>query len=97
MSVPSNHEDGHDTSPSTAEVNVVEAQTDGERRRYVVTGLDGVRVAVVIDRSGEREVTLLTEDDDEPALTLAFTEVQACTLAAVLADTLHDRTEARQP
>ena len=90
-------EEGCDVAGFSGETNVVEEHTAGVARRYVVTGLDGVRVAVVIDRSGEREVTLLTEDDDEPALTLTFTDAQARTLASVLADELHDRREARQP
>jgi K+/H+ antiporter YhaU regulatory subunit KhtT len=97
MSFPREDEDQIEAADLIAGVNVVEAQTVGGGRRYEVTGLDGVRVTVVVHHTGEREVILLTEDDDEPVLTLTFTSAQACTLAAALADTLHDRTEASPP
>jgi K+/H+ antiporter YhaU regulatory subunit KhtT len=71
---------------SSIEATIVEAQRIGGVRRYEVRGLDGVRVAVVIRHSGERKVVLLTEDDDEPVLTLSFTAAQACALASVLTD-----------
>ena len=43
-----------------------------------------MRLAVVIHHDGRRDVHLLTEEDDEPAAILAFTDLQARTLASVL-------------
>lgn len=78
--------DGAQGVVSSIEATIVEAQTTGGVRRFEVRGLDGVRVAVVIRHTGEREVVLLTEDDDEPVLMLSFTAAQACALASALTD-----------
>ena len=93
MNVPRDEEHEHRAGTSSAEVTFIDEVMAGRGRRYEVTGLDGVRVVVVVHRTGEREVTLLTEDDDEPVLTLSFTDAQACTLASVLADAFDGRNE----
>ena len=53
-------------------------------RRHEISGLAGLRLAVVVYDDGERDIVILTDDDDEPAATLRFTEDQARLLATVL-------------
>jgi K+/H+ antiporter YhaU regulatory subunit KhtT len=76
---------GDEHGPGSSHITVVEEHTAGGRR-YELGGLDGVRIAVLIHDHGQRDITVLTEDDDEPLLTLAFTAEQASVLAFVLAD-----------
>lgn len=72
---------------SAPEVTLRLTQAPGGRQ-YEVSGLDGARFVVAIGDDGEREMVLLTEEDDEPVLTLALTDAQAHALASALADAL---------
>jgi K+/H+ antiporter YhaU regulatory subunit KhtT len=61
-----------------------DALTEAITRRFDLGNLDGVRVVVVVHPDGQRDIHLLTTDDNEPVAVLQFTEAQARDIARAL-------------
>ena len=64
--------------------NVTSLFDDDDSRRFVLDDLDGARIAVVVQPTGDRDLEILTDEDDEPAAVLSFTRAQARALAGLL-------------
>jgi K+/H+ antiporter YhaU regulatory subunit KhtT len=60
------------------------APTGAPIARYDLGNLDGVRIVVVVHPDGQRDLHLLTTEDNEPVARFEFTEEQARHLARAL-------------